>query len=119
MLPMKKSGLARLAAGRAASDWPMCDSEALAKITPSASSPASATIFRRSAATMIGGSGPSPSWARNFSMKDRVSASGLPGVTPIRTCEGPWAMPMPRRNRPFEISCIMAALWAKSMTVRW
>ena len=75
----------RLAAGSAASDWPMCDSDALANTTPSASSPDSATIFLRSAATMIGGSGPNAVSARNFSMKARVSASGLPGVTPMRT----------------------------------
>ena len=59
--------------------------QTLANTTPSASSPASATIFLRSAATMIGGSGPKLVSARNFSMKARVSASGLPGVTPMRT----------------------------------
>ena len=96
----------------------MCDSEALANTTPWLSSPASATIFLRSAAMMIGGSVPSPSCARNRSMKLRVSPSGLPGVTPMRTWEGPCATPMPMRNRPPEISCMNAALCAKSPTVR-
>ena len=30
----------------------------------------------------------------------RTSASGLPGVTPMRTCAGAWLTPMPRRKRP-------------------
>jgi hypothetical protein len=51
-------------------------------------------------------------------MKARVSASGLPGVTPSRTYDGPWAMPMPRRKRPPDTSCIIAALCAKSTMVR-
>jgi hypothetical protein len=119
MLPMKKPASLRFAAGSAASDWPMCDSDALANTTPWASSPDSATMRLRSAATMMGGRGPNASSARNFSMKARVSASGLPGVTPIRTCDGPCAMPMPSRNRPPETSCIIAALCAKSTMVRW
>ena len=41
-----------------------------------------APIYQR---TMIDGSGPKSFSARNFSMKARVSASGLPGVTPMRT----------------------------------
>ena len=56
----------------------MCDREALANTTPSLISPASATIFLRSAAMMMGGSVPNPSCARNRSTKFRVSPSGLP-----------------------------------------
>ena len=62
----------------------MCERAALANTTPCEISPASATIFCRSAAMMIGGNSPTPSTARSLSTKARVSPSGLPTVTPMR-----------------------------------
>ena len=69
MLPMKNAGSLRFAAGSAASDAAMCERAALANTTPCEISPASATIFWRSAAMMIGGNSPTPSTARSLSTK--------------------------------------------------
>ncbi len=61
MLATRKFGSRRLSAGNANSDCGMCERLPLAKISPSAISPASATMRFRSAASTIGGSEPSPS----------------------------------------------------------
>ena len=58
---MKRS---RLAAGTTLSERPSWERQQLAQITPSASSPASATIFWRRAAKTRGGMGPFPTLAR-------------------------------------------------------
>jgi hypothetical protein len=84
MLPIRKFGSLRRGCGTAASDCGMCDRLAFANTTPSAISAASATIFLRSAARMIGGNAPILSNDLTFSTKARISESGLPGVTPRR-----------------------------------
>ena len=61
MLPIRKFGSLRLGDGTAASDCGMCERLAFAKMTPSAISAASATIFLRRAARTIGGNAPIPS----------------------------------------------------------
>ena len=73
----------------------MWDREAFANTTPSAISAASATMRLRKAARMIGGNAPMPSTDFSLATKARMSASGLPGVTPIRAWLGGCATPMP------------------------
>ena len=58
MSPTKNAGSERLSAGRWRSDSAMCERAALAHTAPFAISPASATIFVRSVASVIGGSAP-------------------------------------------------------------
>ncbi len=119
MLPTKKSGLVRAAAGRASSDRGMCERAALAHTAPWAISADSAVIFFRSVARVSGGSSPdcfAP--ARSSPTNRRISSSGLPAFTPRRSCVGPWLTPMPKRKRPPDSSCTRAAVWAKSYGCR-
>ena len=93
----------------------MCDSAPLAKTSPSPSSPASAIIFFLRPATTTGGLSPVRGAARYFSMKSRMSESGLPPDTPMRASDGVWLTPMPKRKRPPEISWMKAVVLAKSV----
>ena len=112
MSPMKKPGSFAFAAGRAASDTAMCERAAFANTIPSPISPASATIFLRSVASTIGGSSPTRGAARSPATNARVSASGGPAFTPMRSSAGPWETPMPNAKRPPDSSCTSAAVCA-------
>src|SRR5258708_37649480 len=84
MLAIRKFGSARFAAGTTDNDSAICERLALAKISPSAISAASATIRLRNAANMIGGNPPTASYDFKRLTKIRMSPNGLPGVTPKR-----------------------------------
>jgi len=104
ILAMRKAGSRRFSSGKTDSDSGMCERLPLAKMSPSAMSPASATMRLRKAASTMGGKPPSASYERNRATKSRISASGLPATTPMRRWLGACATPMPKRNRPPDIS---------------
>ena len=68
---------------------------------PSPISPASAIMPLRRVARTTGGSAPGCPDARAACRRRlECPASGLPGVTPMRTYAGAWLTPMPSRKRP-------------------
>ncbi len=118
MLPMKNVSRG-VSAGSACSEAGMCERAAFAHTAPSPTSPASATIRRRSVASTTGGRSPvRAAPVRNSPTKRRMSASGLPVGTPSQALVGAWLTPMPKRKRPPLISWMKAAVCAKSYACR-